>query len=223
MLPAQCCRCAWQLPVRKPSRCNRSLPEPPTPPAPCPTTPARAGREYNRRQLDGWYTRMLRDEILAEWQETAPPRGGACGEAAAEAAPRPPRPSLHVFCHVSGEELWPAPPQLRSFIFQREMALVLDTIAHAEGGSGGLLAALPQLAASPVYVHLRSDIPALDRVVEWGVLGDRASWRTAQSTVMASLLSSVMGTVDEVGAAGVCRACLPVYCACCRHRVRASV
>lgn len=157
--------------------------------------PSPAGREYNRRQLDGWYTRILRDEILAEWQHTAPPVA-----AAAAACPPPPRPSLHIYCHVSGEELWPAPPQLRSFIFQREMALVLDTIWHAEGAPGGLLAAAPHLASAPVYVHLRSDIPALDRVVEWGVLGERSSWRTAQSSVMRSLLSSVMGTMDEADA-----------------------
>ena len=152
---------------------------------------------------------MLRDEILAEWRDTAPPvprsgpstrssvRSSDGGDSRSSTPQQPqPRPSLHVFCHVSGEELWPAPPQLRSFIFQREMALVLDTIAHAEG-AGGLLAAAPHLLAAPVYVHLRSDIPALDRVLEWGVLGDRATWRSAQSTVMRSLLSSVLGTMDE--------------------------
>lgn len=105
-----------------------------------------------------------------------------------------------LVCACSGEELWPAPPQLRSFIFQREMTLVLDTIAHAEGCPGGLLAAAPALRLAPVYVHLRSDLPALDRVVEWGVLGDRATWRTAQSSVMRSLLSSVLGTMDEADA-----------------------
>ncbi|KAL4427829.1 hypothetical protein ABPG75_001918 [Micractinium tetrahymenae] len=155
------------------------------------------GREYNRQQLDGWYTRIVRDEILAEWQDTAPP---AAGRTCAAGGGRDPRPSLHVYCHVSGEELWPAPPQLRSFIFQREMTLVLDTIAHAEGGPGGLLAAAPSLRSAPVYVHLRSDLPALDRVVEWGVLGDRSTWRTAQSSVLRSLMSSVLGTLDEADA-----------------------
>jgi hypothetical protein len=32
--------------------------------------------------------------------------------------------SLHVHCHVSGEERWLAPPALRNYIFQREMPLV---------------------------------------------------------------------------------------------------
>ncbi len=56
-----------------------------------------AGREYNQRQLDGWYTRMVRDEILAEWQDTAPP---AAGRTCSAGGGRHPRPSLHVFCHV---------------------------------------------------------------------------------------------------------------------------
>ena len=48
-----------------------------------------------------------RDEVLAEW------RFGSGGRA-----------SLHVHCHVSGEERWLAPPGLRDFIFRREMPLV---------------------------------------------------------------------------------------------------
>ena len=53
----------------------------------------------------GWYIRLLRDEVLAEWRW--------------EGAP-----TLHVHCHVSGQERWLAPPQLRNYIFKREMALV---------------------------------------------------------------------------------------------------
>lgn len=48
-----------------------------------------------------------RDEVLAEWQYD--------GEG---------NPSLHVRCHVSGEERWLAPPALRNYIFKREMPLV---------------------------------------------------------------------------------------------------
>ncbi len=48
-----------------------------------------------------------RDEVLAEWIFD--------GEGQA---------SLHVHCHVSGEERWLAPPALRNYIFQREMPLV---------------------------------------------------------------------------------------------------
>ena len=68
---------------------------------------------------------MLRDEILAEWRETAAPvrssSGGSNGSSSdgeGSGWRSAPQPSLHVYCHVSGEELWPAPPALRSFIFQ---------------------------------------------------------------------------------------------------------
>ena len=55
----------------------------------------------------GWYIRLLRDEVLAEWVV----EGGSA-------------PQLHVYCHVSGQERWLAPPQLRNYIFKREMPLV---------------------------------------------------------------------------------------------------
>ena len=48
-----------------------------------------------------------RDEVLAEW----------CF------ATTTGRASLHVYCHVSGEQRWLAPPALRNYIFQREMPL----------------------------------------------------------------------------------------------------
>ncbi len=57
--------------------------------------------------LPGWYNRLVRDEILAEWE--------FCGVEEAV---------LHVYCHVSGEERWLAPPVLRDYIFRREMQLV---------------------------------------------------------------------------------------------------
>lgn len=129
------------------------------------------GYEYNQRQLSGWYTRVVRDEVLAEWVSLS----GAA-----------PAMRLHVYCHVSGEESWPAPPNLRSFIFQREMTLVLDTIIYAEQA---LLQSQPHLARAPILLHLRSHLPQLNRVLEWGTLGDRTSWPKAPSTFLQALLA----------------------------------
>ena len=42
------------------------------------------GLDYDRRQISGWYTRLMRDEVLAEWREDDD------------------GPALHVHCHVSG-------------------------------------------------------------------------------------------------------------------------
>ena len=130
---------------------------------------------------------MLRDEILAEWRDTAPPvprsgpstrssvRSSDGGDSRSSTPQQPqPRPSLHVFCHVSGDASWLAPPRLRSRIFQREMALVLDTIAHADAD---LLRENPGLSSASVVVHLRSHVASLDARVVWGTLGDRRGWR----------------------------------------------
>jgi magnesium dechelatase len=63
------------------------------------------GSEYNEAQISGFYTRLLRDEVVAEWVFDV-------------------RPTLHLYCHVSGEERWLAPPWLRNYIFRRELPLV---------------------------------------------------------------------------------------------------
>lgn len=142
------------------------------------------GREYNKDQVSGWYTRIVRDEVLAEWHV---PQNGTI-------------PSLNVYCHVSGEEMWPAPPSLRSFIFRREMKLVLDTIAYAERR---LLAAQPAFAKAPIYVHLVSDKQQLNQVVAWGILGDRSSWQTEvkrRGGIFAEIFSSQDEPPSEDGA-----------------------
>ena len=54
----------------------------------------------------GLYLRLLRDEVLAEWQLDGP------------------SPTLHVHCHMSGQERCLAPPHLRNYILKCEMALV---------------------------------------------------------------------------------------------------
>lgn len=64
------------------------------------------GPSINASQVHGFYTRLLRDEIVAQWRW----QQGS--------------PQLHVHCHVSGEERWLAPPQLRNYVFRREMTLV---------------------------------------------------------------------------------------------------
>ncbi|KAK9846596.1 hypothetical protein WJX81_007362 [Elliptochloris bilobata] len=106
------------------------------------------GAGYNTAQISSWYNRLIRDEVLAEWRFSS---GG--------------RASLHVHCHVSGEERWLAPPSLRDFIFRREMPLVLDTLCYADRT---LLAGNALLADAIVFVHLSSHIKGLDATLEWG-------------------------------------------------------
>ncbi len=133
------------------------------------------GSEYNRDQLSGWYTKIVRDEVLAEWiiltcSETSHPRG-----------------ELHVYCHVSGEELWPAPAPLRSFIFQREMKLVLDTILYADRE---MLSSNPWCQSACVYVHLASNLEPLNQKIAWGQLGDKSTWRMGPKGSLLDILFS---------------------------------
>ena len=77
-----------------------------------------------------------RDEVLAEW------RLGSGGGA-----------SLHVHCHVSGEERWLAPPGLRDFIFRREMPLV-RAVCGATGRPFALIG-MHWMGAGWTYFKLR--------------------------------------------------------------------
>lgn len=132
------------------------------------------------------YTRLLRDEVLADWCEDG----------------------LHVHCHIKGHaDWWLAPAFFRLFIFRREMTLVLDAIrfadspfldgspgappllfaaavsaenAHSVERRGWLLASpahrLSFLVAdrwgTPVFVHYHNSGEGAESVVEsWGSLG----------------------------------------------------
>lgn len=145
------------------------------------------GRTYCAPQLSGWYIRLLRDEVLAEWAIRE------CGS-----------PQLHLFCHVSGQERWLAPPQLRNYIFKREMPLVLDTLAWAERD---LLATQPQYAEARVFVHLKSNVQDLNCTVEWGQFGFRDSWRRTPSSILQRILGNLPGIpgVSAVGSGSIGR------------------
>lgn len=106
------------------------------------------GPSFNRRQLTDWYTRLMRDEIVAEWRIRE-------------------QISLHVHCHVSGGHVLLAPAALRNSIFEREMPLVLEAIRY---GDKDVLAEFPELHTSTVWVHFHSSDPAYNRADCWGPL-----------------------------------------------------
>jgi hypothetical protein len=108
------------------------------------------GAEHNLRQTGGWYTRLMRDEILAEWVEDA--EGLA----------------LHIHCHVSGG-LVLGPAGWRERIFRRELPLVLEALRY---GDATLFEVRPALGQAPIYVHFREGSRAQDRIERWGVPAD---------------------------------------------------
>jgi hypothetical protein len=110
------------------------------------------GAAYDRAQVNGWYTRFMRDEVLAEWRE----------EEAGLA--------LHVHCHVSGG-LVVGTAHWRDAIFRHELPLVLEAFRY---GDRALYATHPALDAAPVWVHFHSTRAAYDRVEQWGTPSDYA-------------------------------------------------
>ena len=70
------------------------------------------GADYDIESISGFYTRLMRDEVLAEWCKN---ENGF---------------SLHVYCHVTGGIVF-GRAGWRLSIFRREMPLVLEAIRDA--------------------------------------------------------------------------------------------
>ncbi len=102
--------------------------------------------EVDREQISGWYTRLMRDEVLAEWQE------GEDG------------PKLHLFCHVSGGLAFGA-AGMRDRIFRHELPLALEALRM---GDRGLFEAKPELDRAPIWIHFQSANRCYHKTERWG-------------------------------------------------------
>ena len=108
------------------------------------------GSKFDKKAISGFYTRLMRDEVLAEWLN----EDGVF--------------SLHVYCHVSGGIIigtagW------RDSIFRRELPLVLKCFCI---GDKGLFDAYPNLENSIIFVHFKSSNKKYDKVEQWGTPKD---------------------------------------------------
>jgi hypothetical protein len=108
------------------------------------------GPQHDREQISGLYTRLMRDEVLAEW-------GGEEDS-----------PVLHVHCHVSGG-LVLGSAGWRDAIFRRELPLVLESFRF---GDRRLFEIHPMLGRAAILVHFHATQSRYDRVESWGVLAD---------------------------------------------------
>ena len=106
--------------------------------------------EYDRKQVSGWYTRFMRDEVLAEWREDEE------------------GPALHVYCHVSGGLVF-GTAGWRYAIFRHELPLVLEAFRH---GDRKLFEANPNLDQAPILVHFCSRRRRYRRLERWGTPAD---------------------------------------------------
>ena len=92
------------------------------------------GLDYNQHQISGWYTRLMRDEVLAEWKKDD--KGY----------------SLHVYLHVSGGLVF-GRANWREAIFRNELPLVLEAIRY---GDRSLFKTYPELDHGLIIVHFQS-------------------------------------------------------------------
>ena len=105
---------------------------------------------YAKNQISGWYTRLMRDEVLAEWHMEVS------------------RPVLHVYCHVSGGLVFGS-ARWRYAIFKRELPLVLEAFYY---GDQELYASHPELDSAPIKIHFVSQLKRYQRIESWGTPGD---------------------------------------------------
>lgn len=109
----------------------------------------------NRAQLQGWYNRLQRDEVVAEWKKV---KG---------------KMSLHVHCHISGGHfLLDLIASLRFYIFCKELPVVLKAFVH---GDESLFNNHPELEEALVWVYFQSNLAEFNRVECWGPLRDASS------------------------------------------------
>ncbi|MGD8813039.1 MAG: staygreen family protein [Anaerolineales bacterium] len=107
------------------------------------------GSDVNQEQISGWYTRFMRDEVVAEWRMQEVPQ-------------------LHVHCHVSGGWIL-GTASWREAIFRRHLPMVLEAFGY---GDRRLLEEHPELEASEVVVHFHAKQPKRNRTESWGRFGD---------------------------------------------------
>lgn len=104
------------------------------------------GVEYNHQQISGWYTRLMRDEVLAEWKQDDADY------------------SLHLYLHISGGIVF-GRVRWREAIFRRELPLVLEAIRY---GDRNLFRAYPKLDQAPIRVHFQSSNLNQQTIEEFG-------------------------------------------------------
>ena len=105
------------------------------------------GLDYNKRQISGWYTRLMRDEVLAEWKQDEKDY------------------SLYVYLHVSGglafgRAVW------REAIFRNELPLVLEALRY---GDRRLFIMYPELDHASIYVYFQSSDPNHQKIEQFGI------------------------------------------------------
>lgn len=107
------------------------------------------GQGHNLPQVSGIYTRLMRDEVLAEWVENK-------------------QIALHVHCHVSGG-LVIGTSKWRDSIFRYHLPMVLEAFWY---GDRQLIDIHPRLAKATIIVHFHARRKKFNKTEAWGVFDD---------------------------------------------------
>jgi len=108
------------------------------------------GNQYDTKQISKLYTRLMRDEVLAEFASEEDSL------------------VLRAYCHVSGGFVF-GTAKWRYNIFHSELPLVLEAIRY---GDRTLFAQNPKLDNAPVLIRFQSTDSRFDKVENWGTMAD---------------------------------------------------
>lgn len=103
-------------------------------------------QKYNLPQISGWYTRLMRDEVLAQWDIEDDLH------------------CLRVHCHVSGGLLF-GTAGWRESIFRYHMPMVLESFRY---GDRKLFESYPELDEATIWVHFHRACSLQDKIEDWG-------------------------------------------------------
>jgi hypothetical protein len=106
------------------------------------------GSEYDTQQTSKLYTRLMRDEVLAELADDDDIL------------------TFKVYCHVSGGFVI-GTAKWRYNIFRSELPLVLESLRY---GDRFIFEQKPELDSVPVFIHFNSTDSRFNKVEEWGTM-----------------------------------------------------
>jgi magnesium dechelatase len=104
---------------------------------------------YDQEKISGWYTRLMRDEVLGEWKD-------------------PEEPKLHIHCHVSGGFVL-GPAKWRLSIFKQHLPMVLHALCF---GDIDFIKKNEPFSQAPILVHFHAKQAELDTIEPWGSIHD---------------------------------------------------
>jgi hypothetical protein len=107
------------------------------------------GKTTDQTVLNNWYTRLMRDEVFADWENDE-------------------QPQLNIHCHVSGGIVL-GPAKWRLSIFKQHLPLVLKAICY---GDQDFIRNNPSIQSAPIMVHFHARQTKFNSIESYGFVKD---------------------------------------------------